>query len=145
MSVVAANAVHQPTARTVQPATLPDVDTPRHGRVALTFFFNLMNLWDVPAEDQMVLLGSVSKTTFYKYRKTPEVRLPRDTMERISYLMGIHKSLRIMFGDKPSTYDWVKRPNTDAPFNGQTALNRMLAGSIVDLADVRRYLDAARG
>ncbi|MNF09823.1 hypothetical protein D3C80_2105840 [compost metagenome] len=66
-------------------------------------------------------------------------------MERISYLMGIHKSLRILFGDKPSTYEWVRKANSEAPFNGHSALELMLAGGVVDLADVRRYLDGVRG
>jgi hypothetical protein len=30
-------------------------------------------------------------------------------------------------------------------FGGKSALDRMLAGRVVDLADVRRYLDAERG
>ena len=30
-------------------------------------------------------------------------------------------------------------------FNGQSALGYMLAGQVVDLADVRRYLDGVRG
>ena len=93
----------------------------------------------------MVLLGSIGRSTLYKYRQLPEVRLPRDTMERVSYLMGIHKSLRILFGDKPSTYEWVKKANSEAPFNGNSALQLMLAGGVVDLADVRRYLDGVRG
>ncbi|MHA6493175.1 MbcA/ParS/Xre antitoxin family protein [Pseudomonas borbori] len=122
-----------------------DLDSPQAGQVALKFFFNLMEKWNCTVEEQMVLLGSIGRSTLYKYRQLPEVRLPRDTMERVSYLMGIHKSLRILFGDKPSTYAWVKKPNSEAPFNGNSALNLMLAGGVVDLADVRRYLDGVRG
>jgi len=122
-----------------------DLDSTKAGQVALKFFFNLMDKWDCTVEQQMVLLGSIGRSTLYKYRQLPEVRLPRDTMERVSYLMGIHKSLRILFGDKPSTYEWIKKANSEAPFNGNSALQMMLAGGVVDLADVRRYLDGVRG
>ncbi len=40
---------------------------------------------------------------------------------------------------------WVKRPNTVAPFGGQTPLEHMLGGQVVDLYRVRQYLDAERG
>lgn len=120
-------------------------NAPEAGRVALTFFFNLMEKWQCTAEEQRTLLGGVGRTTFHKYRNLPDVRLPRDTLERISYLMGIHKSLRILFGHNSATYAWVRKPNAAAPFNGRSALEYMLAGRVVDLADVRRYLDAQRG
>ncbi|MFC0665963.1 antitoxin Xre-like helix-turn-helix domain-containing protein [Azotobacter chroococcum] len=134
----------EPHTRTA-PTGRADVDTPQAGRVALTFFFRLAELWGLSAEEQMVLLGGIGRSTYFNYRKLPEVRLGRDLLERISHLMGIHKSLRILFGDSPSAYDWVKRPNRAAPFNGDTALQRMLAGSLVDLSDVNRYLAAQRG
>jgi hypothetical protein len=123
-----------------------DIDSPDAGRVALKFFFGLMEHWNCSADQQRALLGAISTTTFYKYRRIPSVRLPHDTLERISYLMGIHKALSIIFSNnRDRVYAWVNSPNTAAPFNGQTALKYMLAGRVVDIADVRRYLDGVRG
>ena len=104
------------------------LDSPDAGRVALKFFFNLMALWGCSVEQQRTLLGKVGNTTFYKYKQLPEnVRLPRDTLERISYLMGIHKALSIIFSNsRDRAYQWVSSPNTAAPFNGQSALSYML-------------------
>ncbi|WP_275287418.1 MbcA/ParS/Xre antitoxin family protein [Halomonas elongata] len=124
----------------------PATNTPEAGRVALKFFFNIMQAWGCSVTQQRTLLGGIGNTTYHKYRKLPEVRLPRDTMERISYLMGIHKALRILFSNSPEkAYEWVHKPNEAAPFNGQSALAYMLQGRVVDLADTRRYLDAVRG
>ena len=129
-----------------QAVSKPDIASPEAGRVALTFFFNLRGLWNCSAEQQRILLGSVGNTTYFKYKKLPEVRLPRDTLERISYLMGIHKALRIIFSNQTErAYEWVHKPNDAAPFNGASALDYMLGGQVVDLADVRRYLDWVRG
>ena len=135
-----------PTSSTAQTPE-QQLDTAEAGRVALKFFFNLMERWGCSAEQQRTLLGKVGNTTFYKYKHLPpNVRLPRDTLERISYLMGIHKALSIIFSNsRERVYKWVNSPNTAAPFNGQTALDYMLVGRVVDIADVRRYLDGVRG
>lgn len=121
-------------------------DTPQAGKVALAFFFGLMEKWGCSTAEQKVLLGSVGNTTYHKYKSLPEVRLSHDLMERISYLMGIHKSLRIIFSNKvDNAYQWVGKPNQAAPFNGQSALQFMLSGRMTELSDVRRYLDGVRG
>lgn len=116
------------------------------GRVALKFFFQLMELWQCNVEQQRKLLGAIGNSTYFNWKKQPAVRLPQDTLERISYLMGIHKALRILFSNQPErAYEWVHKANQAAPFNGQSALDYMLAGRVVDLSDVRRYLDGVRG
>jgi hypothetical protein len=133
-----ANQIRRGAMTTSSPALIPreQLDAPEAGRVALKFFFNLMERWGC----------SAGNTTFYKYKHLPNIRLPNDTLERISYLMGIHKALSIIFSNsRERAYTWVSSPNTAAPFNGQTALDYMLAGRVVDIADVRRYLDGVRG
>ncbi|WP_163009450.1 MbcA/ParS/Xre antitoxin family protein, partial [Pseudomonas viridiflava] len=63
-----------------------------------------------------------------------------------SYLMGIHKALCVIFSNsRERAYKWVSSPNIAAPFNGKTAPDYLLAGRVVDIADVRRYLDGVRG
>jgi hypothetical protein len=59
--------------------------------------------------------------------------------------LGIYKALNILLPSERSADEWVRKPNAAPIFHGQSALERMLAGSLVDLADVRRYLDAQRG
>ena len=123
-----------------------DITSGDAGRVALTFFFNLMEHWGCSKEQQCTLLGSIGNTTYFKYKKLPNVRLPHDTLERISYLMGVYKALRILFSNQPErAYEWVHKANAAPPFNGRSAMTYMLAGRVVDLADVRRYLDGVRG
>lgn len=122
-----------------------DVAGPAAGRVALKGFFAITDRWGLSAAEQQVLLGGIGRTTCAKYRKLPEVALARDTLERISYVFGIHKALLILFGSEARAVAWLRKPNTAAPFHGDTALARLLAGSITDLAAVREYLDAMRG
>ncbi len=130
----------------VQPQTAGvEVASPETGRVALRGFFAITDAWGLSAGQQQVLLGGIGRTTFAKYRKLPEVALSRDLLERISYVFGIHKALRVLLGSEERAAAWIQKPNTAHPFNGRSALERMLGGSVVDLAAVREYLDAMRG
>jgi hypothetical protein len=93
----------------------------------------------------MALLGNPGKTTFYKWKREKEGSLSKDTLERISYILGIYKALHLIFSDKDAADGWIARAN-DAPlFGGKPALERMLSGNVADLFVVRRYLDAERG
>ncbi|MBC8750569.1 DUF2384 domain-containing protein [Paraburkholderia sp. WC7.3b] len=112
----------------------------------LRAFFNIAHDWDLNADEQIVLLGKPGRSTFFKWRATPETaRLSRDTLERLSLLLGIYKALQILLPQPSAADTWVKRPNSAPPFGGRRALDRMLAGNISDLVAVRQYLDAMRG
>jgi len=121
-------------------------DPKRVASAALQSFFNLSVHWKLSVAEERTLLGSPPESTFYKWKSEKTTsRMSRDTLERISYLLGIYKDLNILLPSPRAANEWVRKPNAAAGFNEQSALERMLAGSIVDLADVRRYLDAQRG
>ena len=112
----------------------------------LRTFFNIASQWGLSAEEQMVLLGSPGRSTFFKWKANPAAAGPRrDTLERVSYVLGIYKALQILLPEPATADAWVRKPN-DAPlFGGKSALDRMLAGNVGDLMVVRQYLDAQRG
>jgi uncharacterized protein (DUF2384 family) len=93
----------------------------------------------------MTLLGGVPKSTFQKWKAgdTKGVQASRDLGERISSILGIFKALEIIYQRPEHADRWVSQPNI--AFGGQSALQRMLAGGITDLAAVRDYLDSVRG
>jgi hypothetical protein len=68
-----------------------------------------------------------------------------DTLERLSYLLGIYKALQILLPDPQAADEWVRKSNSAPPFGGDSALERMLSGQVADLYVVRQYLDAQRG
>ena len=112
----------------------------------LRAFFKIARDWDLSAEEQIVLLGSPGRSTFFKWKAMPETaRLGRDTLERLSLMLGIYKALQILLPQPHAADAWVKRPNSAPPFGGRRALDRMLAGNLSDLVAVRQYLDAMRG
>lgn len=113
---------------------------------ALEAFSRIAHLWDLSTNEQRILLGSIPESTYFKYLKNPpSARLSPDTLERISHILGIFKSLNVLLPRHESADTWIRRPN-DAPlFKGRTALDYMLNGRFEDLIAVRHYLDAMRG
>ena len=112
---------------------------------ALRSFFRLAEYWKLRIGEQRKLLGDPPESTFYKWKRQQEGSLSRDTIERISYLLGIWKSLQILFPDPAQADAWLHQPNQAALFGGDSALQRMLSGNVADLYVVRQYLDAQRG
>jgi hypothetical protein len=128
-----------------RPLTAATCDSEQLGSTALTAFFNITASWGLSAEEERQLLGNPPRSTFFKWKSDKSAKLAPDTIERISYVMGIYKALRILLPTEAAANAWVKKPNTAAVFGGRSALQRMLDGRVIDLADVRRYLDAERG
>lgn len=121
------------------------IDPVKLQATALNAFFNIAKLWNLESHEEQILLGNPPRSTFFKWKRERQGHLSQDTLERISYIMGIYKALQILLPNEQAANSWIKKPNFAALFNGQTALDKMLGGNVVDLADVRRYLDAERG
>ncbi len=124
----------------------PAVDEAQIARGGLRTFFNIARDWRLDTEQSMRLLGLISRSTYFKWKKDPaSARLSPDTLERLSYIFGIYKDLQILLPKPESADGWVRRPNAAAPFGGRPALERMLCGHVADLYVVRQYLDGQRG
>lgn len=137
MSLTVANTVRNPSSSRSNVNSL--------GGAGLRAFANIAEAWELTVAEQLTLLGIASRSTFFKWRRERNPRLPRDTLERLSYLLGIYKSLQILLPDPLIADAWIRKSNTAAPFGGRSALERMLSGQVADLYVVRQYLDAQRG
>lgn len=126
--------------------TVEPIAPPGDGRIAIPVgmeaFQRLAELWQLSTEDQIQLLGSPGRSTFFKWKKDGGT-LPRDTNERISHLLAIFKALEIMLPNERAADSWARRPNEY--FQGQSALDVMLNGQIADILRVRQYVDSQRG
>ena len=126
--------------------TADDIDPQRLAAAGLRAFARIAQAWGLSVDEQLTLLGQPPRSTYFAWRKQPErAALSRDTLERLSNLLGIYKSLQILLPDPAAADAWVRQPNSAAPFGGRSALQRMLAGNVSDLNLVRRYLDGVRG
>ncbi len=136
------------------PATLyPPPDFPnlasseerrRLSPAALRGFLRIMQHWGVRDEDARILLGGVSNGTFYQWKQAAPRLLDQDRLLRISYLVGIFKSLNILFSTALADR-WIKLPNSNTIFAGRTPLEYMLTGGTPAMHTIRQLLDARRG
>ena len=110
---------------------------------ALRTFFNISEAWKLKEKEQMAILGLEKRSTFQSWKAGRVSSISKDALERISYVLGIYKGLKILLPQTAN--EWVHKPNEAAIFGGKTALERMLSGNVADLYVVRQYVDAQRG
>lgn len=141
-----ANVLRYPASR-YRPDAPPDLGTraerERLSTHALKAFFNIMARWGVRDEDARALLGGVTNGPFYEMKRAPGRVLEADRLTRISYLIGMFKALRILHA-RPLADEWVRLPNQNPIFGGQTPLAYMIRGGLPAMQTVRRLLDARR-
>jgi hypothetical protein len=140
-------ALHYPSSKIEAPPVVDLSSKPereRLSRSALRGFFRIVERWKVRDEDARELLGGLSSSAYYEWKKKPERVLEVDRITRISYLIGIYKALHILYGDKLAD-EWVNLPNSNAIFGGRTALAYMIGGGLIAMQTVRKLLDARRG
>lgn len=106
-------------------------------------FLNIAGHWKIRDEDARQLLA-MSHGPFYELKKKPKGRtLDHDRLQRISYLIGIFKALNILHQEALAD-EWVRLPNSNRIFGGQTPLHYMIRGGLPAMQTVRRLLDARR-
>ena len=103
-------------------------------------FTNIARAWSLTEQEQLAILG-ISELSALAVDGTTRDLLP-ETLERISYVIGIYRALHTIFPNQRQADGWIRRPNKATLFNGPAALARMCTGQVRDLEAVRRHLDA---
>ncbi len=129
----------------------PHVD-PRGGRtrddrvVLARAVTKLFDLWQLPAADQLMLLGlsESNRIALQRYAKGEALAANRDLLERVGHLLGIHKALKLLY---PKNADivagWMSSPNS--LFDGATPVEIVRRFGFAGLLMVRGTLDRMRG
>ena len=112
---------------------------------ALRTFFNIAAAWGLSVQEQRALLGWPAASTFHKYKGGDFGALSFDTLTRLSLVIGIYKSLQVLYSEPEFADHWVRMPNSHELFGGRPALSLMVDGGIDGLYRVRRLLDGRRG
>lgn len=99
----------------------------------------LFEHWKLSTTDQLMLLGLRSRTTLSQYRNGSPMANKRDLIERVSYLLGIHAQLRLIFPmNENIAYGWMTANISD--FYGQTPVDIVRQRGIVGLNMLHVYL-----
>lgn len=102
----------------------------------------LFELWQLTNKEQanLLSLSPNTRTTLAGYR-SGKTALPnnRDTIDRIKYLLSIHKNLRAIFpNNKELAYAWPKSPNKH--FHNKSPIEVIIDDGFLGLVNVHNYL-----
>lgn len=105
----------------------------------------LFDHWSLSTVEQAEVLGlsAGSRSTLARYRNGEPLADSRDLLDRAGHLLGIHKSLRVLFPhDRDLAYRWMTQPNRRF---GARPVDVVIEHGFEGLLAVRRYLDFQRG
>jgi hypothetical protein len=105
----------------------------------------LFDHWQLTTAEQANLLGlsADNRSTLARYRKGDPLADSRDLLDRVGHLLGIHKSLRILFPqDRDLAYRWMTTPNRRL---GARPVDIVAERGFEGLLAIRRHLDFERG
>ncbi len=106
----------------------------------------LLEHWRLSTEDQAALLGlaASNRAALGRYKRGEALGGGRDQLERVGHLLGIHKSLRLLFPrNRDLAYRWMTTRNR--AFDNRTPIEVVKDEGFAGLLMVRGYLDRARG
>lgn len=104
----------------------------------------LFKHWNLKNEQERNLLGSISSAQLNKLKRGAAHISGRDAIERVGNLLGIHKSLRILFPhNREVVYKWVRSRNKK--LDNLTPLDVMLEHGYIGIAQIRLFVDNMRG
>ncbi len=80
-----------------EPAATSDLETPESRRALAKLVIRLFEVWDLDTATQLNLLGlsEKSRALLTRYRKGEPLSANRDTLDRVGWLLAIHKALRL--------------------------------------------------
>lgn len=105
----------------------------------------LLDHWALTPPEQAELLGlsSGSRSSLARYRGSEPLADSRDLLDRVGHLLGIHKSLRLLFPhDLDLAHRWMTQPNQRL---AARPVDLIIERGFEGLLAVRRYLDHQRG
>lgn len=110
-------------------------------RIALTnMIMTLFDHWKLSPDERAAILGLRSVRTLRRYQNGRAIANRQDLIKRVTHLLAIHKSLRILFpGDLGVAYSWVGLPNKD--FQGKRPVEVMMNEELGGSRAVRQYLE----
>ncbi|AQU82269.1 MAG: hypothetical protein JJT87_18160 [Halomonas sp.] len=106
----------------------------------------ILDKWRASGEQGEAILR-VSHSTYARARRgdLAEIKLDGDQLTRISYLLNIHATLRMIFDNPENLYGFVNMVNQNPYFNGRTPLEIMGSGDFAALYETFKRIDSLRG
>lgn len=108
---------------------------------------NILDKWGASSEQACRVLR-ISRSTYTRARQRDSqwsVGLDSDQLQRISMVLNIHATLRLVFDNPENVYGFPSMENRNEFFNGRAPLDIMAQGDMISLYETFRRIDALRG
>lgn len=126
---------------TSDPSTHKQADLKHMGSTGLKAVLNILEKWGCSAEQSMAILR-LPKATFYKPSRA---RLDRDQLTRLSYLLNMHQTLRIVLENPENVYGFMNKQNHNPYFHGHTPLEVIESGDLAALHETHKRIETLQG
>jgi hypothetical protein len=106
----------------------------------------IFDLWELGAADRLTLLGlsEGNRSALARYARGEPLAASRDLLDRAGHLLGIHKSLKLLYPRNPEIVKlWMTSANRK--FHGASPVEVVGRFGLSGLTMVRGTLDAMRG
>jgi hypothetical protein len=107
----------------------------------------ILEKWSA-SSDQACRILRISRSTYTRARQRDPswaVALDADQMQRISFVLNIHATLRLVFDNPENVYGFPSMVNDNEFFNGRSPLEIMSQGDMISLYETFRRIDVLRG
>jgi hypothetical protein len=119
----------------------------REARIVLAGAISrLLERWSLSTADRLALLGlsESNRIALQRYASGAPLAASRDLLDRAGHLLGIHKSLKLLFPrNEEIERGWMSSPNLK--FGGESPVGIVRCFGLPGLVMVRGTLDAMRG
>ncbi|SDU84629.1 antitoxin Xre-like helix-turn-helix domain-containing protein [Pseudomonas mucidolens] len=108
---------------------------------------SILEKWQA-SSDQVCRILRISRSTYTRAKQRGgewSIGLDHDQMQRISFVLNIHATLRMVFDNPENVYGFPGMVNDNSFFNGRTPLEIMAQGDMISLYETFRRIDALRG
>ncbi len=122
--------------------TVPGLDAPVSRAALARLVTRLFNNWSLDQAEQLELLGLCTRSTarLRRFHRGAAVRISRDMLDRIGWLLSIYKTLYLLYPhNEQLRRAWMKRRNF--VFENHTPIEVMRDGGLIGIARVARYLE----
>lgn len=115
--------------------------------IGLRAAIDILDKWRASG-DQACRVLRISRSTYTRAKQGGadwSVGLDADQMQRVSFILNIHATLRLVFDNPENVYGFASMANDNDFFNGRSPLDVMSQGDMISLYETFRRIDMLRG
>ncbi|MGI2227685.1 hypothetical protein [Shewanella frigidimarina] len=112
---------------------------PKIAKVGMEAALTILDKWKCTQAQVQAVLNLPEN---YKSLDLDTLKINREQIERISYILNIHASLRSTFSNPENVYGFMNMANNNEYFNGRKPIDLICNGEIEGFKSLTYYVDS---